>query len=528
MSSEQNVSFLVAPKLVGEVPQTLDFIDKKSTREPKPVGEVPQTLDFIDKKSTREPKPVREVPQTLDSAPVLWNKLKAQLKSQFKGQILDSVLSAVTLENNKPGQKTHITLKIPSSFHQNFLKSRLSQIQSKTQALQVKIKFALDPKTVPMPALPSKKELKKNNFRKTISKPRAFHPDWTFSSFIEGPGNVFAFSLAQSIAKNPFKNSSNPLFIYGPSGLGKTHLLHAIGNALTQKQPHLKVLYLPAERLFNDCISHIRKNEMPLFREKYRKNIQVLLLDDIPILGRGESTQEEFFHTYESLKQAGCQIILTSDQRPKNIKGLKARIQTRFEGGVVADIQAPDKDTKKAIIKAKACRKGIKIAEEIISYIANMPISSVRELEGHINKIKMFCELRGQSLSFPLFKQIFAEELSICSRPNKKTEPTFFTVPKTTAPVHQIKKIQKTVCAHFHLSLAELKSPSREKSVVLARNIAIYLMRENLSMTLSDIGAFFGGRNHSTLLNSLKNIKKSLREDKKLQNTLIKLNQPAL
>ena len=476
------------------------------------------------------PKSVRAVSPALDPATTLWNQLKTELKSQFKGQLLDSVLNAVTLEKNKlhtsQTDPDHITLKIPTSFHQNFLKSRLAQIQPKTKAL--KIKFALDPKHPSLPALPqslsSQKSRQHTGSKRSVRKARrcAFHPDWTFSSFIEGPCNVFAFSLAQSVAKNPLKNSSNPLFIYGPSGLGKTHLLHAIGNALVQTQPHLKALYLPAERFFNDCISHIRKNEMSLFREKYRKNIQVLLLDDIPILGRGESTQEEFFHTYESLKQAGCQIILTSDQKPKNIKGLKARIQTRFEGGVVTDIQAPDKDTKKAIIKAKSLQKGVKIAEDIVSYMANMPISSVRELEGYINKIKMFCELRSQSLSLQLVKeQIGTEELSHCFRGEKKDRSAEIDISKATT--HQIKKIQKAVCSHFHLSLAELKSSSREKRVVQARNIAIYLMRENLHITLTDIGAFIGGRSHSTLIHSLKNIKKSLVADPHILNTVQKI-----
>ena len=470
-------------------------------------------------------EPIGKGESVLDSAPVLWNQLKTQLKSRFQGQLLDSVLSAVTVEKNQPGQTESITLKIPSLFHQNFLKSRLAQIQSQTEVLP-QVQFALEPKDIPLPVVkPSQSQLKKNSSQKISSRARAFHPDWTFSSFIEGPGNVFAFSLAQSIVKSPFNNSSNPLFIYGPSGLGKTHLLHAIGNALATEHANLKALYLPAERFFNDCISHIRRNEMSVFREKYRKNIQVLLLDDIPILGRGESTQEEFFHTYESLKQAGCQMVLTSDQRPKSIKGLKNRIRTRFEGGVVADIQVPDKDTKRAIIKAKSKHKGIKITEDIVSYMANMPIFSVRELEGHINKIKMFCELRGQNLSLELFKQVFAEELLTGSHLQKVKEPSLSKTSKAKTSPYQIKQIQKAVCAYFHLSVGDIKSPSRAKPVVLARNMAIYLMREDGEMTLSDIGAFLGGRSHSTLINSLKNIRKSLTKDPNTKQALQELRK---
>ena len=452
---------------------------------------------------------------SIASHSALWEQVREELKVQFPGKVLDSVLNAVRATEAQ-GRKGLITIKVPSAFHQNFLKKRLAQIHKKTKALKVNIQFNIAEKTTFAPLSPP---LPPSGAKKKGKKSHAFHPHWTFSSFIEGPGNCFAFSLAKSIAATPFKNRANPFFIYGPSGLGKTHLLHAIGNALAKEKPHLKALYLPAERFFNDCITHIRKNEMAFFREKYRKNIQVLLLDDIPILGRGESTQEEFFHTYESLKQAECQIVLTSDQRPKNIKGLKTRIKTRFEGGVVADIQAPDKDTLRAIIKAKAEALGTVISNEMVSHLTNMSTSSVRELEGRLNKIKMFCELRKQNLSLKLFKHIFAEEL--CS-PHKD-----LILEETPACVFssQIKNIQKAVCSHFHLSLMELKSPSREKPVVQARNIAIYLVKESSDMSLCDIGAFFGGRSHSTMLNSLKNIKKSIREDQQMQSTLRELKK---
>ena len=454
------------------------------------------------------------------SPPALWEQVREVLEARFRGKVLDSVLNAVRATEG-PGPKGLITLKVPSPFHQNFLKKRLAQVQQKTKALKVSIQFNVTENTPFAPLspplstpLPPPSELKKSG-----QKNQAFHPHWTFSSFIEGPGNCFAFSLAKSIASAPFKNRANPFFIYGPSGLGKTHLLHAIGNVLAQKRPHLKVLYLPAERFFNDCIAHIRKNEMGLFRAKYRKNIQVLLLDDIPILGRGESTQEEFFHTYESLKQAGCQIVLTSDQRPKNIKGLKTRIKTRFEGGVMADIRAPDKDTLRAIIKAKAEAIGTVIPNEMVSHLTNMPTSSVRELEGRLNKIKMFCELRKQKLSLKLFRHIFAEELCAPHRHRVLEETPAGPLPS------QIKNIQKAVCSRFHLSLRDLKSSSREKPVVRARNMAIYLVRESSRMSLTDMGAFFGGRSHSTLLNSLKNTRKSLREDRQMQNTLEELKK---
>ena len=460
----------------------------------------------------------KKEPALSPSSRSLWGQVKGQLRSRFKGRLFDSVLNVASVEEeNKEDSKGLITLEVPSVFHQKLLKQWLFQIKEQTQALRVEFQVALSSKTLSLPAPTNPLPV-----LKTQTKLKVFNPQWTFASFIEGPNNSFAYSLAKSVAHAPSQNQSNPLFIYGPSGLGKTHLLHAIGNRLKQEKPHLRVLYLSAERFFNDCISHIRKNEMSVFREKYRKNIQVLLLDDVPILGRGESTQDEFFHTYESLKQAGCQIVLTSDQSPKDIKGLKSRIQTRFEGGVLADIQAPDRDTVRAIIKAKA--DNLNIPEEVMSRLTRMPAESVREVEGRINKIKMFCELRKQSFSLSLFNQIFAEELSLSSRRGGVERVSRLSAINSFGPA-KAQEIQKVISSKFGVSLQELRSSSRKKPVVEARNIAIYLIRECVRMPLSDIGCFFGGRKHSTLLNSLKNINNHLKKNTKLAKKLTYLKQ---
>ena len=342
----------------------------------------------------------------------LWKQIKQTL--QNRSPLLRSILTSVTLESSLLEGEERLVLRVPSLFHQNVLKNHLSDIQTQMKEggrayKSILIKPLLtknSPKNSPVrlscppPFFSETKKIKQG----------VFFNQWTFSSFIQGPNNSFAFSLAQNVAKSPKKNKTNPLFIYGPSGLGKTHLLHAIGNTVEQQTPHLKALYLPAERFFNDCIAHIRKNEMPAFRRKYRSNTQILLLDDIQILGKGESTQEEFFHTFEHLKQNGCQIVLASDQKPKNIKGLKERIKTRFEGGIIADIQFPDKDTKIAIIKNKAQKARLNLSEEAISYIAHIPTFSIREIEGQINKIKMYCELQRKPLSLKLIQNLLPNE----------------------------------------------------------------------------------------------------------------------
>ena len=440
----------------------------------------------------------------------LWSHIKKNLQKNLQGKLLLSVLNTARLESfTSQGQK-HLTIKVPSSFHQNILKSHLENIQTQVKLYGAPYKTINIEKT-PFNAssAPTIKTLypppspNPSPAEKKLQRPSSFSSSWTFSSFVQGPNNCFAFSLAKSIAAQPLKNNSNPLFIYGPSGMGKTHLLHAIGNALEKEKPHLKVCYLPTERFFNDCINHIRKNDMPSFRQKYRKNIHVLLLDDIQILGKGESIQEEFFHTFESLKQGNCQIVLASDQKPKNIKGLKERVRTRFSGGVIADIQSPDKDTKTAIIRDKAQRRHLKLSGEIVDYIANTPSCSIRETEGHLNKLKMFCELQNRPPSLSLAQELFSNEVEKINPPTS----SFDTVSPSLPSRDNIKVLQRGVCSLFNIKTSDLKSRSRSKHLVQARNLAIYVAREDLKLSLSEIGFLFGNRNHSTVLNSLKKIK---------------------
>jgi len=445
-----------------------------------------------------------------------WSGIKNLLQKQLFGPLIHSVLNSTTLESFTSQQKTHLTLKVPSPLHQNTLRFHFSKIESTIKnygllydSINIKIeKNLFQEDFIKKPLLLPKKEA-------SFTKKKGFSSRWTFSSFISGPSNLFAFSLAKSIAKKPF-NNTNPLFIYGPSGIGKTHLLHAILNDLSQKKPELNVCYLSAERFFNDCINHIRKNEMHVFRKKYRQKTHVLLLDDVQILGRGDSTQEEFFHTFEHLKQHGCQIVLASDQKPKDIKGLKQRIKTRFSGGVVTDIQTPDIDTKTAIIKHKIKNMSLSLNKEAIDYIAHLSTSSIRELEGQLNKVKMFCELQNKKPSFFLIKNILlAEDNSIlksdiCSSSFRSSAPN----------TQKIKRIQKEICSFFHINASDLKSKSRTKNLVLARNLIIFFYRKELKLSLVEIGQLLGNRNHTTILNSLKNINKNWEEIIKTINNI--------
>ena len=441
---------------------------------------------------------------------LLWNQIKETLQNNFsQAKLLHSVLEACSLESRLQKGQKYFQLKVPSSFHQNILQNHLSHIQDQILSHgllcpEITVTKALTPLILPKKALPPSQRSKP-----VSSKPSSFSSEWTFSSFVEGPNSCFAFSLARSIAAEPRKNSSNPLFLYGPSGFGKTHLLHAIGNALEKRSRFLKVRYLPAERFFNDCISHIRKNEMSVFRKKYRENLEVLLLDDVQILGKGVSIQEEFFHTFESLKQAGCQIVLASDQKPRDIRGLKQRIKTRFEGGVVADIGTPDKDTKTAIIKSKAEKLKLSVSEDIISFISKIPSQSIREIEGHLKRIKMFCELQNKKPGLNLIKELF---------PGSKLNLESSAIPtgSSSDSVQTLRVLTKEVCKRFMIKTEELKSKSRLKHLVQARGLLVYLGRRELELSLSELGSFLGNRNHSTILNSFKKVEKQIQAHPKL------------
>ena len=458
----------------------------------------------------------------------LWDFIRKNLeKADKNSRVFHSTANIARLESCKKQGKKSFILKVPSLFHQSILRPYLPKIMK-----QIKNYMEDSNYEKKIEIINSDKDFNTNLLKQASFKPNlspsyskkssfSFVKKWNFSTFIQGPSNCFAWALAKNIASYPSASSSyNPLFIYGESGLGKTHLLHAIGLTIEQNHPNLNVMYLPAERFFNECIFHIRKNNMHSFRQKYRTNIQVLLLDDVQILGRGESTQEEFFHTFEALIQQNCQIVLASDTAPKNIKGLKNRIQTRFNSGVIADIQRPDTETKLAILKNKSFCLKLKLSEELLSYILKNPSNSIRELEGYLNKIKMYCELQKISPSLQLLQKLFPlpEENNISALDIKNFKNPLYSCPAVL--------IQKEICNFFKLkNTTELLSRSRNKKIVLARNLAMYIAREDFNLSLKAIGRAFGARDHSTVLKALKKIKILLKNKKLLSNQLNQLQK---
>ena len=327
-----------------------------------------------------------------------------------------------------------------------------------------------------------------------------FSPRYVFESFVVGSSNQFAHAAARAIAENPSK-SYNPLFLYGGVGLGKTYLLHAIGHALSQKHPALRVMYLPAEQFVNDLISSLRFNRMPDFRQRYR-NIDVMMVDDIQFLANKERTQEEFFHTFNTLYTSQKQIVLSSDSSPRNIPALEERLRSRFEWGLIADIQAPDLETKVAILRRKADQEDVALPDDVALFIAQQVKSNIRELEGMLNRVIAFSSLTGEPLSLDLAKETLKDMMP---------------------PEHRrvlASEIIKFVARHYGLKVSEIKSRNNSKQIVFPRQVAMYLCKRLTDLSYPEIGKQFNNKHHSTVMHSVEKIEKLRSSDPDLERTL--------
>ena len=329
------------------------------------------------------------------------------------------------------------------------------------------------------------------------------NPKYTFENFIVGPFNELSHAAAYAVAENP-GTVYNPLFIYGKVGLGKTHLLQSIGNEV--KKSNKKVKYIPAQKFITGVVNGIRNGQMESFKSKY-KDIDVLIIDDIQFLSGKEKTQEEFFHTFNDLYEKNKQIILSSDRPPKSIRALTERLRSRFEGGMIADINFPDLETRLAILKNKAQEKEVKIPDKVCEYIAENIQKNIRELEGALNKLIAHHKLTGKKITVSTTKSVLK---NLLESPTKNVSPN---------------QIIKAVTKYYDISESDLKGTSRKKEIVKPRQVVMYLLREELEYSFPFIGKKIGGKDHTTVMYSHKKIKKKLEEedeDMKEDITLIK------
>ena len=316
---------------------------------------------------------------------------------------------------------------------------------------------------------------------------------FTFDRFVVGPSNRFAHAASLAVTESPAK-TYNPLFIYGGVGLGKTHLMQAIGHAILRRAKGARVVYLSSEQFTNDLIQAIQTRTTARFRDRYR-TVDVLLIDDVHFIAGRESTQEEFFHTFNVLYDAHMQIILSSDRSPKDIAGLEERLVSRFEWGLVTDIQPPDLDTRIAILRKKAEEAGIRVPDEVTDFIAKRITANIRELEGALIRVVAYSRFLSTPLSVSVAQEVLKDMV------------------REAGSRLTIKAIQERVAAHFQLSTEELKSDGRQRSVLYPRQIAMYLCRKLTDSSLPEIGQLFGGRNHTTVLHAVKKIEQERAQD---------------
>ncbi len=326
------------------------------------------------------------------------------------------------------------------------------------------------------------------------------NPRYSFDSFVVGSSNQFAQAACQAVAELPSR-AYNPLFIYGGVGLGKTHLLHAVGHQVLRLFPGMSVVYLSSERFTNELINAIRYDRTAEFRARYR-NIDLLLIDDIQFISGKERTQEEFFHTFNDLYESRKQIIVSSDCSPKDIPEIEERLRSRFEWGLIADIQPPDFETRVAILKKKAALERVRLSDDVAYLIASRIKSNIRELEGSLTRMIAFCALTGREMGLELAQEVLADLWGDEER------------------IITIEQVQRKVCDFFGVKLSDLKAKNRTKAVAFPRQVAMYLARHLTHASLAEIGRAFGGKDHTTVLHAVDKIQTLTQEDPKLRKTV--------
>lgn len=412
-----------------------------------------------------------------------------------------------------------IVLEVPNRFFKGWLLDRYEKLLvsslERSSGKSLKIEFVFsggDDDDAPHKTKPDepKKDAKafwpfSRQGSQDSAKEIGLQPRYTFDSFIVGSSNRFAHAASLAVSDSPAK-AYNPLFIYGGVGLGKTHLMHAIGQRVLQKTPKAKVLYISSEEFTNHLISAIQNRATVKFREKYR-NVDVLLIDDIQFIAGKESTQEEFFHTFNALYDAHKQIVVSSDRPPKEIQALEERLVSRFEWGLVTDIQVPDLETRIAILKKKSEKETIVVPEDVFFFLGEKIKTNIRELEGALIRVVAYAKLVGDTVSVDLVKEVLKD--MIIEGEKKVT----------------IDLIQKKVSEYFDIKLSDMRAKKRNKAIAYPRQIAMYLARQLTDFSLPEIGDQFGGRDHTTVIHAHDKIENDLKEKEGLRHLVDKLVQ---
>jgi len=435
----------------------------------------------------------------------LWNQIRKGVVSRVSREVYDSwfkPLKAMGLDGDR------LRIQVPNPMFREWIQSHYGDILSEAVREQVSQPVILEfveksdePGDVLVLAPPDGGDSKAAPRPDAASPFGVFNPNYRFERFVVGPSNQFAHAAATAVAQSPSK-AYNPLYIYGGVGLGKTHLIQSVGYYLRENSPHLKTAYLSAERFTNEMISSIGNKMMVEFKEKYRK-LDILLLDDIQFLAGKPQTQEELFHTFNALHEAQKQIVISSDCHPAELQKFEDRLRSRFEWGLIADIQPPDLETKVAILYEKAKGYGVTVPEEVALFFAEKVKSNIRELEGCLIRLIAYTSFKGKPISMELARE------------------TIRSLFKDNRRMVTIEDIQRFVAAQFKMRLNELKSKTNKARVVRPRQIAMYLCKELTTASLPEIGEKFGGKHHSTVLHSIRKVAELMKEDAQFQQQIL-------
>ena len=434
----------------------------------------------------------------------LWQAVLAQIQLNISSANFATWFKSTAIVSYKDGQAL---VYVPNSFAKEWLENKygktifkiLYNLDKDIKEVKYEVgKSELKTLKISPPAVPQPGQLEFEEFK--IDKETHLNPRYTFENFVVGPFNELAQAACWAVSKKPGL-VYNPLFIYGGVGLGKTHLLQAVGNAVIKNFSQKKVKYIPAEKFTAGVVSSIKNHDMENFKIKYRAT-DVLILDDVQFLAGKEKTQEEFFHTFNSLYESNKQIILSSDRPPKAIPALAERLRSRFEGGMIGDISYPDYETRIAILKAKCQEKGVDFSDEVTDYIATNIQKNIRELEGALNRLVAYQKINNQAPTLESSKALLK---SLLLSPNRVASP---------------KKIIQVVAEFYDLKEKDLISSSRKKEVVRPRQIAMFLLRGELKSSYPFIGRKFGGKDHTTAIHSCAKVVKELDKDENLSNEI--------
>jgi chromosomal replication initiator protein len=435
----------------------------------------------------------------------LWKEVIAHLRERVGKQNFETWIKPIqfrALTSDK------ISLEVPNRFFRDWLAEHyMEQISDiLTLFLQRKVKVVLSVNNRLQPSFDTEKPARREE-RDRVKGQRSDNliAKYTFENFVVGASNQFAHAASMAVANQPGEHY-NPLFIYGGVGLGKTHLANAIGHRTVANRPGLKVFYLSSESFMNELIGSLRRDKMDEFKTKFR-NVDLLILDDVQFIAGKERTQEEFFHTFNSLYESHKQIVITSDKFPKEIPGLEDRLRNRFEWGLIADIQPPDMETRVAILQKKAEAEQIQLPHDVAIFLASNIDSNVRELEGSLTRLGAFASLTKTIMTTELAKEVLHNTLK-----GMQKEIT-------------VESIQKTICDYYNIKIGDLKAKRRTKNVALPRQVAMYLCRKYTATSFPSIGYKFGGRDHSTVIHASKAIEKRIKDDPYMQTTIEKLER---